>query len=239
VINIYTRDIYMYTGYIYITTNLINSRAYIGKKNKSTLDYSYYGSGTVLKTAIKKYGKENFNIKVLYWAQSVEELDLKEIELIELYSKTVNLYNIAKGGTGGDTLTNHPDLKQIRDKQIIGLTNWHHNMSEDERSEHGKKISNAKKNKSNGHTGLTHNAATKEKMSQASKDYTKTPEWKLAHAVAAAKRKNVPLTAKYKSVIIDNIEYESVGHAMIALNIKHRATFYKLIKQQKLQVVYK
>jgi hypothetical protein len=54
-----------------------------------------------------------------------------------------------------------------------------------------------------------------------------------------AKRKGTSLTAKYKSVIIDDIEYASIRHAMEALGIKHRATFYKLKLQQKIKVTYK
>ena len=43
-------------GYIYVTTNLINGRKYIGQHAKPEFDESYYGSGTALKPAIKKYG---------------------------------------------------------------------------------------------------------------------------------------------------------------------------------------
>jgi hypothetical protein len=54
-----------------------------------------------------------------------------------------------------------------------------------------------------------------------------------------SKKKGKPFTQKYKPVIINNIEYPSVKHAMIALDIKHRATFYNMVKQQKIQVIYK
>ena len=54
-----------------------------------------------------------------------------------------------------------------------------------------------------------------------------------------AKRVGKPLVKKYKSVIIDSIEYPSIKHAMEALGIKHRATFYNRINQGILQVIYK
>lgn len=40
-------------GYIYITTNLINGRMYIGKHKSEKYDSSYYGSGKILLYAIK------------------------------------------------------------------------------------------------------------------------------------------------------------------------------------------
>jgi len=52
-------------GYIYKTTNILNNKIYIGKKESSSFVETYYGSGTVLKQAIKKYGQENFKIEIL------------------------------------------------------------------------------------------------------------------------------------------------------------------------------
>jgi hypothetical protein len=48
---------------IYCTTNKINGKKYIGSHNKRKLNY--LGSGTDLKQAIKKYGKENFTRQIL------------------------------------------------------------------------------------------------------------------------------------------------------------------------------
>ena len=48
---------------IYKTTNLINGKIYIGKDSNNNPDY--YGSGTALKKAISKYGKENFKKETL------------------------------------------------------------------------------------------------------------------------------------------------------------------------------
>ena len=53
-------------GYIYLTTNLINGRVYVGKHKSSKYDSSYYGSGKAIKNALKKYGVENFSNEILY-----------------------------------------------------------------------------------------------------------------------------------------------------------------------------
>ena len=43
-------------AFVYVTTNLINGKKYLGKHNGKS--NSYLGSGKALKKAIKKYGKK-------------------------------------------------------------------------------------------------------------------------------------------------------------------------------------
>lgn len=97
-------------GYIYVTTNLINGRKYICQHAKPEFDESYYGSGTALKPAIKKYGKENFICKAVDWAKTKEELDQKEIDWIDKCGavNSDGYYNISYGGYGaGSGRLNH------------------------------------------------------------------------------------------------------------------------------------
>jgi len=66
-------------GFIYITTNLVNGKKYIGQK-KFIRQWEYYlGSGRHLKNAINKYGKENFIREIIAIAYSKEEADKLEI----------------------------------------------------------------------------------------------------------------------------------------------------------------
>lgn len=89
-------------GYIYLTTNKINGKKYIGQHTKETFDKSYYGSGIHITRAIKKYGKDNFTCEVLDWAETKEELDELEIEWIAKSDAihSDEYYNIAPGGGG-------------------------------------------------------------------------------------------------------------------------------------------
>lgn len=59
-------EIKMY-GFIYITTNHINGKQYIGQRkyDKKEKWKNYLGSGIILTRAIEKYGKENFSKKSL------------------------------------------------------------------------------------------------------------------------------------------------------------------------------
>lgn len=89
--------------YIYMTTNLVNNKKYIGQHKGSITD-KYLGSGTALTKAIQKYGKHNFKKEILCKCSSQEEADAKEKEYIEFYDAVNNkqFYNLAEGGTGGD-----------------------------------------------------------------------------------------------------------------------------------------
>lgn len=91
-------------GFIYITTNNINGKKYIGQKAYHMPNWkNYLGSGTHLTRAIKKYGRENFSREIIDEANSKKELDEKEIYWIKYYNAVSSdeYYNIASGGDGG------------------------------------------------------------------------------------------------------------------------------------------
>jgi group I intron endonuclease len=91
---------------VYKTTNLINGKFYIGQDLHN--NSNYLGSGLMLNNAIKKYGKENFHKEIIEVCNSKEELNEREKFWIkELNSQDREIgYNIADGGSGGDTFTN-------------------------------------------------------------------------------------------------------------------------------------
>jgi hypothetical protein len=92
-------------GYIYETTNLINGKKYIGQKtSKIFLKEKYLGSGTYLKRALNKYGKENFKVRLIEECDSKEELDSQEIYWIDYYNavKSKDYYNQSSGGEHWD-----------------------------------------------------------------------------------------------------------------------------------------
>lgn len=87
---------------VYETTNLINGKTYIGKHVTLNPEDDYLGSGTALKRAVQKYGKENFRKEILYIFDSKEEMNSKEIELVSLeFCREKTNYNLAPGGAGG------------------------------------------------------------------------------------------------------------------------------------------
>lgn len=89
--------------YIYLTTNLINGKKYIGQ-HKGEINDSYLGSGVLLTKALEKYGKENFKKEILEICNSREEADEKEKFYIQKYSAVESemFYNLQEGGCKGD-----------------------------------------------------------------------------------------------------------------------------------------
>ena len=96
-------------GYIYVTTNKINGKIYVGKNKSSIFNPKYLGSGKLINRAIEKYGYENFETNLICECYSKEELNAKEKfyiqELDSLYTSGKG-YNISTGGDGGPTILN-------------------------------------------------------------------------------------------------------------------------------------
>lgn len=90
---------------IYLITNKINNKKYLGKHSTTDLYDSYMGSGKLIRFAIDKYGIENFEKEILFVFNNKEDMENKEKELV---SETViqgnEFYNLAPGGQGGDML---------------------------------------------------------------------------------------------------------------------------------------
>jgi len=93
--------------HIYMITNLINGKKYIGKCQRS-LDKSrnYFGSGVLIKESIKEIGKNNFVKDILEDNIKPEELSDKEIFWISyLKTKYPNGYNLTDGGGGFNNIS--------------------------------------------------------------------------------------------------------------------------------------
>jgi len=72
-------------NYVYLTTNLINEKQYVGDHSTNDIEKDYYiGSGKVLKNAIKKYKKENFKKEILeFFPTKQEAFDAQEKYIIQ------------------------------------------------------------------------------------------------------------------------------------------------------------
>lgn len=100
---------------IYKITNKINSQTYIGKHQTNDLNDDYFGSGKLLKRAIKKHGLENFTKEILFVFDNEIEMNYKERELVEVGP---NSYNLCEGGKGGFGYINSKGLnKSIKQKE--------------------------------------------------------------------------------------------------------------------------
>lgn len=98
----------MYT--VYLITNNINGKRYVGitsrnylERYKEHINEAINGSKTILHNAIRKYGKDNFNIIILESNISYEEASDKEQYYISKYNTYYTSgigYNMTIGGNG-------------------------------------------------------------------------------------------------------------------------------------------
>lgn len=105
---------------IYKITNVINGDFYIGKTTKTIqerfkshlYEASYNRKKTYLYKAIRRYGEDNFTIKVIECQVDPSELDNRERYWIE---KLKPHYNLTDGGEGGDTSKSPKFIQSIKE----------------------------------------------------------------------------------------------------------------------------
>lgn len=125
-------------GFIYKITNTINGKIYVGQhKGKEFGDY--WGSGSLLHRAYKKYGIDAFIREIIAFASFKDELNFMECYYIqELNSMNPNGYNIATGGRGGYTGETTEESRRKISEFLKGRP---------KSEEHKRKLSLAKKGK--------------------------------------------------------------------------------------------
>lgn len=189
---------------VYKTTNLVNSKIYIGvhaTKVPNEFD-GYFGSGKLLRCAIKKYGRKNFVREVLYTFSNYTDAYKKEREIVTPeFVKRDDTYNITSGGFGVGANEMHPlygthfteeRLKQ-HTENFSGKN--HPNYGKKFSKETRKRISDARQGRfygvDNPHYGKHHSDATKALLSNLAKQRYQTSRhpWKGRHHTEAAKEK--------------------------------------------------
>lgn len=123
---------------IYIITNKIDGKCYIGKTSQS-LDKRWYqhcknakyGHDTYLYRAIRKYGVDNFVYEYL-----ADGLDEEEVILIEKHKPE---YNMTKGGDGGDTSSSPNYITALQRRNYKGSNNPNYGKRGEDSPNYGKK----------------------------------------------------------------------------------------------------
>lgn len=139
--------------FIYLTTNLVNNKKYIGQ-HKGFINDNYLGSGIQIKKALEKYGKNNFKREILEICQE-HELDEKEKFWINYYDafNSDQFYNLSEGGQNGDGwqaahrwFKSHPeDAKQIYLNNLNKLNKWRQEHPEEVKNNINKMLEGNKK----------------------------------------------------------------------------------------------
>ena len=175
--------------YIYCITNLINGKKYVGKcHRKPEKTKSYYGSGNLIKLAIKKYGKENFKKEIIEQNLNVDNIyETEQYWIKEMNCKSPIGYNLCDGGKG---MMNPSDetrkkMSESRKGKYCGKRHWNYGGQMTE--ETIKKISDAVKI---GLIGHIVSDETKNKISDANKKYVGElcPSFGRKHTIESRKK---------------------------------------------------
>ena len=158
-------------GFVYITTNLINGKRYIGRCKFDTTRpnawKTYLGSGVALKLAVKKYGRQNFKKVIVSWAMNEEELNNQEMTLIDFFDavQSDNYYNVSNGQYSNAWIHKTEEEKNIIRKKISDKS-MKNVLSEEDYDRYIKDLSFKMSGKNNPFYGKRHTDETKAVLSQ-------------------------------------------------------------------------
>lgn len=221
---------------VYKTTNIITGKIYVGKDERN--DSSYIGSGYLLKKSIKKYGKENFIKEILEECDTRESLEERERFWIrELNALDPKIgYNVAEGGSGGNTYLGKTEEEMIEIRQKISDAGKGRKFSEEHRQKLAESARRRKGNKPCKYKGMKYEdymdeskvKDIKEKIKIARSRQIITEETKEKLSKTLKGRKLGPMTEEHKEnlskskgtpVTINGVTYRSINHASKELGI--------------------
>lgn len=210
--------------YIYLTTNLINGKQYIGQ-HYGELNDSYYGSGVVIAKAIQQYGKENFTKEILAITTQEEIDELEKFYIAQFNAvESDNFYNLSEGGQQGNGWAHahkywqdHPEeAKRVQQENMTKLQQWWREHPEELKANNEKLIESARKwRENNPHKVQEHmkevNQAKEKWQQEHPEEYqNQIDEWRMAGSKANSKK---------VLCITTNEEFESASAAGRFYNI--------------------
>lgn len=184
---------------IYKTTNLINGKFYVGKDERNKPDY--LGSGVKLNRAIKKYGRENFIKEVIEVCSTKEELNEREKYWIKETKAQELGYNIADGGSGGNTYTE--ETKQRVSELFRGRKHSPDTIEKIKKTREKRKTQNPDVYKMS--------QEHRELMSKVHKGKVHSEEWKINHSDKMKELYHFGDTSKFNKFIENQKSENKIG----------------------------
>ncbi len=105
--------------YLYEITNQVNGKIYVGVHKTKSLDDGYMGSGKVIRSAIEKYGIENFTKVILETFDDSTAMYAREREVVtDEFLSREDVYNLRCGGFGGFDHINKNNMQGFSDVSV-------------------------------------------------------------------------------------------------------------------------
>jgi hypothetical protein len=106
--------------YLYEIKNNLNGKIYVGVHKTKDMEDGYMGSGKVIRSAIEKYGIENFTKVILETFDDSENMYIREAEVVtDEFLLREDVYNLRRGGFGG---FDHINKNGLNDRTGATLT---------------------------------------------------------------------------------------------------------------------
>lgn len=127
--------------YVYLTTNIISGKQYVGDHTINSKEKRYYiGSGEAFLDAVKSYGESNFFKEILEWFETRKDSHNAETFYIKKFNTLVpNGYNISP--TGGLNVQGcfSEESKKKMSIHNVGMKGKHHSEKSKEKIRKGNK----------------------------------------------------------------------------------------------------
>lgn len=249
----------MITG-VYKITCIPNNRIYIGSAKNIKIRWNRHINdlnldkhiNIYMQRSFNKYGIDNFKFEI------VEKCDtnillIREQYYLDLYKPYINGFNIGISSSGGDNLSYNPNKKEICDKISKSLILTFSNMTKEEKIIKFSKPMEKNPNWQNGKSkivyycecGRTKKQNTNKCIKCFDKSGDKNPFFGKKHSKESIeKMSKSALTRGYKGsqntpVIINEIEYSSLGKASNQLNIPITTIRWRILSKNKKYKEYK
>jgi len=208
--------------FLYIITNLLNKKQYVGITNNPTERWKNHCCGhgaRLVYAAIQKYGKDNLKFEILFEGPDDEIKNLEKLTIATLETIAPNGYNLTAGGDGlfnpceetrqkiSKSLKGRPLSLETRKK--IGKANKGKQRTDEQKARYSKS-----------HMGIVHPPEVIERIR--TKKIGK-------HFSEETKRKMSQNNGKAKPVLLYGVEYSCIAKAAKANNM-HETTLGKKFK---------
>lgn len=170
--------------YLYEIVNNINGKRYVGRTNniekrwkRHITELNNHNHHSIyLQRAWDKYGEENFTFNIIDTRETLEEIEILEEETINMDYE--NMYNVSRQSYGGDLISYHPNLDEIKKKHSKNGKQWYSNFTEEEKLAYAEKYT-GKKN-----PNYRHGNCTKEAIEKRHQEWlNKTHEERYVHTI--------------------------------------------------------
>lgn len=220
-------------SYVYIVTNKVNEKKYVGKANN--VEFRWKGhikkalkqnSQLAFHCAIRKHGKENFDLHIHSEYESEPLAFEAETQLIKELNSTINGYNMNEGGMGGINPT-----QEVREKISKAKKGQYHT---DEVKKHLSDCKKGVKRCPHSEETKAKMRATREKMRLEGRNkFTEEQKQKLRDSWANSPERKPWNTGTHGLYSEEYKKKISKGHKGIPLSDAHKEKLRKRLKKCK------